>query len=315
MTARPLPDLPASLATALAARYTIERALARGSFAVIYLAHDDKYDRRVVVKVLLAELASVAQAGRFLREIEIAAKLTHPRIVPLYDSGTADGFPFYVMPYIDGPSLRERLEAGPRLEIAEALRIAGDVAKALDFAHQHGVVHRDIKPENILLAGDEALVADFGIARAIEVATGDKLTQTGMTVGTPGYMSPEQVYGRRDLDGRADVYSLGCVLYEMLANHPPFVAGSVQEVLARHVLDPVPAIRAARPDVPVAVERAVLKALAKKPGDRFATAAHFDAALTGQPAAAAPVPGYGAVGALWSTLRRTLQRVRRPSSD
>ena len=313
MTHRPVPEPPASLATALAARYTIERALARGSFAVIYLAQDRKHDRRVVVKVLVAELASVAQAGRFLREIEVAARLTHPRIVPLYDSGSAEGLTYYVMPYIDGPSLRERLETEPRLEIGEALRIAADVAAALDFAHQHGVVHRDIKPENILLAGDEALVADFGIARAVAVAAGDKLTQTGMTVGTPGYMSPEQVYGRRDLDGRADVYSLGCVLYEMLAHHPPFIAGTVQEMLARHVLDPVPAIRAARPDVPVAVERAVLRALAKKAADRFATAAQFAAALRGEPAAT-PAQGSGGVGTMWRALRLTLARMRRSSS-
>ena len=215
-----MPDIPAPVVAALADRYTIERSLARGSFAIVALAQDRKHGRRVVIKVLLPELASVTQAGRFVREIEIAAQLTHPRIVPLYDSGEAAGISYYVMPYIDGPSLRERLQVAGRLEISEAIRIASDVAKALDFAHQHGVLHRDIKPENILLSGEEALVTDFGIARAIAVAGGTKLTQTGMTIGTPLYMSPEQARGRRDLDGRSDLYNLACVVYEMVAGHP-----------------------------------------------------------------------------------------------
>jgi serine/threonine-protein kinase len=264
-----------------------------------------------VLKVLLPELASVTQAGRFVREIEIAAQLTHPRIVPLYDSGEAAGLSYYVMPYVDGPSLRDRLQAEGRLEIAEAVRIASDVAKALDFAHQHGVVHRDIKPDNILLLGDEALVTDFGIARAIAAAGGTKLTQSGMTIGTPPYMSPEQARGRGDVDGRSDLYSLACVVYEMLAGHPPFTAESPQELLARHAFDPVPTLRAARPDVPALLERAVLKALAKAPADRFATVALFAHALTTETPEEPPSGGRR----LSQAFRQIFDRPRRPRSD
>ena len=304
-------DIPATLVAALAERYTIERPLARGSFAIVALAHDRKHNRRVVLKVLLPELASVTQAGRFVREIEIAAQLTHPRIVPLYDSGDAAGLSYYVMPYIDGPSLRDRLQAAGRLAIVEAIRIASDVAKALDFAHQHGVVHRDIKPENILLSGDEALVTDFGIARAIAAAGGTKLTQTGMTIGTPHYMSPEQARGRRDLDGRSDLYNLACVVYEMVVGHPPFTAESPQELLARHAFDPVPTMRAARPEVPAFLERAVVKALAKAPADRFATVMQFVHALTDETAVEAPSGGRG----ISNALRQIFDRSRRPRSD
>jgi serine/threonine-protein kinase len=215
------------------------------------------------------------------------------------------------MPYVDGPSLRERLQAVGRLDIGEAVRIASDVAKALDFAHQHGVVHRDIKPENILLSGEEALVTDFGIARAIAVAGGTKLTQTGMTIGTPVYMSPEQARGRRDLDGRSDLYNLACVVYEMLAGHPPFTAESPQELLARHAFDPVPTLRAARPDVPAHLERAVLKALAKVPADRFATVAQFAQALTDEGATESSSGG----GRLSQAFRQIFDRTRRPRSD
>lgn len=304
-------DLPAAVVAALAERYTIERPLARGSFAIVSLAQDRKHNRPVVIKVLLPELASVTQAGRFVREIEIAAQLTHPRIVPLYDSGEAAGLSYYVMAYIDGPSLRDRLQAEGRLEIGEAIRIASDVAKALDFAHQHGVIHRDIKPENILICGGEALVADFGIARAIAAAGGTKLTQTGMTIGTPLYMSPEQARGRRDLDGRSDLYNLACVVYEMVAGHPPFTAESPQELLARHAFDPVPTLRAARPDVPAPLERAVVKALAKLPGDRFATVAEFAQALTTE---TAPGPSSGR-RRISDTFRLLFDRSRRPRPD
>jgi len=278
-------DLLVRLKAALVDRYAIERELGQGGMAVVFLAQDLKHRRAVAIKVLRPELAMALGAERFLGEIETVAGLTHPHIVPLYDSGEAAGFLYYVMPCVEGESLRERLTREKQLPLEDALRITGEVATALSYAHSRGVVHRDIKPENILLQAGQAVVSDFGIARAITAAGGERLTQTGVTVGTPGYMSPEQAAGERELDGRSDVYSLACVLYEMLAGNPPFLGASARAILARQSLDPVPRLRTVRETVPEEFERAVVKALAKAPADRFATAAQFVEALRiGSPA-------------------------------
>ncbi len=279
-------DLLTSLQAALADRYTVERELGRGGMALVFLAQDLKNHRPVAIKVLRPELAVVLGSDRFLREIEIAARLTHPHILPLYDSGNAEGLLYYVMPYVEGESLRDRLAREKQLAIEDALHIAGEVASALSYAHTHDVIHRDIKPENILLSGGEAVVADFGIARAITAAGGDMLTTTGVTVGTPAYMSPEQAAGESQLDGRTDVFSLGCVLYEMLAGEPPFTGPTAQAINARRLTDPVPSLRTVRETVPEPVEGAIKKALAKVPADRFATANDLARALQ---VAAAPM--------------------------
>jgi serine/threonine-protein kinase len=276
-------ELEERLRTALADRYALERELGRGGMAVVFLARDPRHDRAVAIKVLLDEIAAALGADRFLREIQIAAKLHHPHILPLYDSGAAGDLLYYVMPYVEGESLRQRLDRETQLPLDDALAITRQVAGALAYAHSHDVVHRDIKPENILLESGEAVVADFGIARAITAAGGDKLTQTGIAIGTPLYMSPEQAGGGA-VDGRSDLYSLACVLYEMLAGHPPFLGGTAQAILARHALDPVPPLRTARGTVSGAVEQALTRALAKAPADRYATVLQFAEAL------AAPVP-------------------------
>ncbi len=253
--------------------------------ATVYLAQDLKHNRPVAVKVLHPELAAALGVERFLREIQIAAKLTHPHILPLHDSGEVEGrggtssLLYYVMPYIEGESLRDRLIRERQLPLDDALRITSDVASALAYAHSHDVVHRDIKPENILLSGGEAVVADFGIARAITVAGGERLTETGLAFGTAAYMSPEQSAGSREIDGRSDVYSLGCVLYEMLAGQPPFTGATAQAIIARRLSEPVPLLRNVRETVPVGLEQAVMQALAKAPADRFSTASRFAEAL------------------------------------
>jgi serine/threonine-protein kinase len=221
------------LKAALADRYTIERELGAGGMATVYLAEDVKHHRKVAVKVLRPELAAVLGAERFVHEITTTASLQHPHILPLFDSGEADGFLFYVMPYVEGESLRDRLNREKQLSIDGAIQITREVADALDFAHQHDVVHRDIKPENILLAAGHARIADFGIARAISAAGGDRLTETGIAVGTPACMSPEQAAGESDLDGPSDVYALACVVYEMLAGEPSFVGNTPQSVVAK----------------------------------------------------------------------------------
>ena len=288
------------LRTVLADRFDIQRELGRGGMATVYLARDRKLDRLVALKVLLPEIAAALGPARFLREIQIAAKLSHPHILQLYDSAEVDGRLFYVMPYVEGESLRQRLDREPRLPVAEAVRLAAEIAGALDYAHRQGIVHRDIKPENILLHTGQAIVADFGIARAVDAAATDSaggatLTATGVVIGTPLYMSPEQVVGD-PVDGRTDVYALGCVLYEMLAGAPPFTGRTAQAVLARHTVDPVPSVRQRRPEVPVELERTMAKALAKAPADRFPKASDFRDALIG--AAPAPKP----------TLRRRMGR-------
>ena len=276
-------DLQSSLHDALADRYIVERELGRGGMAHVFLAHDVKHDRSVAIKVLRSELAAALGADRFLREIHLAAKLHHPHILPLYDSGAAAGFLYYVMPYVEGESLRDRLQRETQLPLEDALQITREVADALSYAHSHDVVHRDIKPENILFESGHAVVADFGIARAITEAGGEQLTATGLAVGTPAYMSPEQASGNHKIDGRSDVYSLACVLYEMLAGDPPYTGPTAQAILARRLTDPVPPLRTLRATVPVGVEQAIGKALAKVPADRFATAGAFVAALTAPP--------------------------------
>ena len=267
------------LKAALADHYTIERELGRGGMATVYLAGDLKHGRLVAVKVLRPELAAALGPDRFLREIEIAARLTHPHILPLYESGEADGVLYYVMPYVEGESLRDRLDRERQLPLDDSLRIAGEVASALAYAHGHDVVHRDIKPENILLAGGGAFVADFGIARAITAAAGERLTATGIAVGTPAYMSPEQAAGDRALDGRTDVYSLVCVLYEMLAGQAPFTGPSTVTIVHQHLTAPPPSVTRIRPAVPATVARVIERALAKAPADRFASAHQFAEAL------------------------------------
>src|SRR5690242_7685475 len=267
------------LQVALAKRYRLEREIGRGGMATVYLAEDLKHRRPVALKVLSPDLAASLGTDRFLREIEIAARLAHPHILSLHDSGEADGLLYYVMPYVEGESLRGRLNRERQLPLADALRISREVADALDYAHGRDVVHRDIKPENILFQSGHAVVSDFGIARAIRVAGVKRVTGTGIAVGTPGYMSPEQAGGGEQLDGRSDLYSLACVLYEMLAGDPPFTGWSAQAILARQAIEPVPRLRAVRDTVPDWLEQVVVRALAKAPADRFATATEFIAAL------------------------------------
>ena len=247
---------------ALTDRYVIERELGSGGMAIVYLAEDLKHHRKVAVKVLRPELAAALGAERFLREIEIAARLQHPHILPLHDSGEAEGVLYYVMPYVEGESLRDRLNRETQLPLEDALQIAREVADALGYAHSHQVIHRDIKPENVLLSGGHAVVADFGIARAISAAGGEQLTQTGLAMGTPAYMSPEQAMGKAQLDARSDLYSLGCVLYEMLAGEPPFAGASAEAIIARRLTESAPGLHAVRDTVPDPVEQVVTKALA-----------------------------------------------------
>ncbi len=265
------------LREALAGHYDVERELGHGGMAVVYLARDTKHERRVAIKVLKPELSATIGAERFLREIRVAAQLQHPNILGLYDSGVADGLLYYVMPFIEGESLRDRLMREHQLPIEDAVRIVRESAEALQYAHDHKIIHRDIKPENILLQGGHALVADFGIAKAVESA-GHKLTETGMAVGTPHYMSPEQSLGS-DMDGRSDQYSLGCVLYELLVGQPPFDGPNPMAVLARHSLEQVPSMQVVRNSIPDAVEDATFRALEKTPADRYANMKELAEAL------------------------------------
>ena len=256
-----VPDLLPRVQAVLADRYRVEREVGAGGMATVYLAKDLKHDRKVAVKVLRPELAAAIGAERFLAEIKTTASLQHPHILPLLDSGATDSFLFYVMPFIAGESLRDRLTREKQLPIADAVRIATEVAGALEYAHRHGVIHRDIKPENILLHDSSALVADFGIALALSTAGGERLTSTGISVGSPAYMSPEQATAQRDLDARSDIYSLGCVLYEMLAGDLPFSGRTAQSITARKLSQPVPSLRTVRETVTEALEHAVQKAL------------------------------------------------------
>jgi serine/threonine-protein kinase len=275
-----LSDPSERLRRAIGERYRIERELGRGGTGIVFLASDLRQGRPVAIKLLRPDLGSLIGPERFLREIDISGKLNHPHILPIFDAGNADGLPYYVMPFIEGESLRDRLRQEEQLSVTEAIQIAKEVADGLAYAHGQGVIHRDIKPENILFSQGHAVLADFGIARI--TAAGPKLTETGMAIGTVDYMSPEQATGSTQIDGRSDLYSLACVLYEMLAGAPPFVAPTAQAVLARHLVDPVPPIRTVRPTVPVLVEAAILCALAKSKADRFTSVQQFVEALEGR---------------------------------
>jgi tRNA A-37 threonylcarbamoyl transferase component Bud32 len=267
------------LKAALADRYTVRSEIGRGGMATVYLADDIKHHRRVAIKVLKPDLAGLLGRDRFLREIEIAARLTHPHILPLHDSGEAAGLLYYVMPYVAGESLRDRLHHQKRLPLDDALQIAREVADALGAAHNHGLVHRDVKPENILLEGGHAVISDFGIARAITEAGGDRLGASGVAIGTPAYMSPEQATGEQPLDGRSDLYSLGCVLYEMLVGKPPFKGKSARTIFAKHAHEPAPGLREIS-NVPKALKRVILRCLGKTPDARYRTAAELEDRLT-----------------------------------
>jgi eukaryotic-like serine/threonine-protein kinase len=326
--------VPDSLRTALADRYRLERELGQGGMATVYLAEDLKHHRKVAIKVLRPELAAVIGAERFLREIQTIATLQHPHILGLIDSGEVNGTAYYVMPFVDGESLRDRLRREQQLPVGDAVRLATEVAAALDYAHRHGVIHRDIKPENILLHDGQALVADFGIALAVSSAGGgSRMTETGMSLGTPHYMSPEQAMGERTITGRCDVYALGAVTYEMLVGEPPFTGPTAQAIVAKVMTAEPAGLSAQRRSVPPAVEDAVLTALSKLPADRFATAAEFAAALNGhavgssvrpssRPRAIAPVrrpwlvPLLGAVAALATAAAIVLgiRLARRPAA-
>jgi serine/threonine-protein kinase len=322
---------PERLRAALADRYRLERELGQGGMATVYLAHDLKHDRDVAIKVLHPDLGAALGGDRFLAEIRTTAKLQHPHILPLLDSGAADGLFFYVMPLVTGETLRARLEREQQLPIADAVRLAREVASALDYAHRQGVIHRDIKPENILLHDGQAIVADFGIALAVQSAGGARMTQTGLSLGTPQYMSPEQAMGERGVDARSDIYALGAVTYEMLAGEPPFTGPNVQAIVAKVMSErPVP-LHTVRDTVPAPLEQAVLAALAKLPADRPATAAAFVAMLAESATSTGPVAARGAtseaarrrwigvaagalVGAVAATAALGVAALRRPSS-
>ncbi|HMU62525.1 MAG TPA: serine/threonine-protein kinase, partial [Gemmatimonadales bacterium] len=290
-------DLQPHLAAALTDRYRIERELGAGGMATVYLARDLKHDRDVAIKVLRPELAAALGAERFLAEVKITARLDHPHILTLIDSGEVDGTLFYVMPFVRGESLRAKVVREGQLGVDEALDITRQVASALDYAHRQGVIHRDIKPENILLHEGEAFLTDFGIALAVKEAGGERLTGTGLSLGTPSYMSPEQAAGDRDLDARSDIYALGAVTYEMLAGEPPVTGASVQAMIAKLMTERPTSLHVLRDTVPACVDAAVMRALAKAPGDRFASARSYAEALTTE--AALPLAPAGRRKPLW----------------
>ncbi len=289
-------ELQTRLQAILGEHYRVDREVGRGGMATVFLAHDLKHGRQVAVKVLHPGLEVIGGAERFRREIEIAASLSHPNILPLLDSGSADGLRYYIMPFVDGESLRQRIEREKQLSFKEALRITRAVGSALSLAHQKGLVHRDIKPENILMSGEAVLVTDFGIARM--AASNENLTATGFSLGTPNYMSPEQAMTSRQVDPRSDLYSLACVCYEMISGHPPFFGSSWQEVMGRHAIDSVPSLRSARPTVPVSLERTIERALAKTPADRHPSVAEFIAALPSDQEIELSMTGAGAAAAI-----------------
>ena len=267
------------LRSSLPERYRVEREVGRGGMATVFLAHDIKHDRDVAIKVLHPDLAATLGPERFLREIKVAARLNHPHIVPLHDSGQAGDLLYYVMPFVEGESLRAHMTRAGALPVEEAVEIARDVAAALDYAHRQQVVHRDIKPENVMMHEGEAMVTDFGIAKAVRAAGSENITQTGVAIGTPAYMSPEQASGEREPDGRSDIYSLGCMLYEMLTGQAPFTGPTAQAMITKRFLEPPPSARARRGTVPADLDRALLKAMARQPEERFETAALLATAL------------------------------------
>ncbi len=274
-----MPEITSQLKTALADRYVIDHEIGQGGMATVFLAHDEKHERKVALKVLKPELAAVIGAERFLAEIKVTANLQHPNILPLYDSGEAESFLYYVMPYVKGDTLRDKLDREKQFGIEEAVEVTRSVAAALDYAHRHDVIHRDIKPGNILLHDGQALVADFGIALAVSHAGGARLTETGLSIGTPHYMSPEQAMGDRELDARSDVYSLGAMLYEMLTGDPPYTGSTAQAIVAKVITEKAPPVTATRDTVPGHVAAAIAKSLNKLPADRFGSAADFATAL------------------------------------
>ena len=280
----------AGLEAALSDRYAIGREIGQGGMAFVYQARDIANDREVALKVLRPEMTAAVGAARFLREIAIEQRLSHPGILPLYDWGWAGGSLYYTMPYVEGETLRDRLHRLHQLPLADALAIARDVASALDYAHSEHVVHRDIKPANILLSDGPARIADFGIARAMTVAGGDQLTGSGVGLGTPEYMSPEQSSEARLVDGSTDIYALGCVFYEMLAGEPPFTGHNVQVVMERHAKAPPPLLRIIRPSLPQRIDAVIARALAKAPRDRFTSAAEFIASIDEAAAEGEPNP-------------------------
>ena len=303
---KPLPTSIAELQAAIADRYRIERELGRGGMATVYLAHDLRHDRPVALKVLRPELAATLGPERFLHEIRIAAGLQHPHILPVFDSGDAAGQLWYTMPYVEGETLRQRLLREKQLSLDDARRIAVQVLSALEYAHGHGVIHRDIKPENILLEDDQAVVADLGIARAISAVGEDRLTETGLSLGTPAYMSPEQACAEPNLDRRTDIYSLGCVLYEMLAGEPPYTGPTPQAIVARRLTEPPPRLRTIR-DTPESLEQAIHRALARNAADRFATARDFARAITeAGTTAPGPAESQRVTPAPWRRARKAL---------
>jgi len=283
-----LPELQDRLQAALANRYAIQREVGRGGMARVYLAQDLRHRRPVAVKILHPHLAATVGPERFKREVEIAARLSHPHILTLIDSGEVEGLLYYVMPFIEGESLRGRLDRERQLPISDALEITRHVATALGYAHARGVIHRDIKPENIMLHEGEPMITDFGIAKAVSGASAEQLTQTGTVIGTPAYMSPEQASGDADIDGRSDQYSLACMLYEMLAGRPPFTGPSPQAIMVKQFTEPSPSVRKTRPEVPEALDRVLMKALAKPPAERFGSALEFAQALPSSVATAPP---------------------------
>ena len=283
-----MPELQDRLQAALANRYAIQREVGRGGMATVYLAQDLRHRRPVAVKILHPHLAASVGPERFKREVEIAARLSHPHILTLIDSGEVEGLLYYVMPFIEGESLRGRLDRERQLPISDALEITRHVATALGYAHARGVIHRDIKPENIMLHEGEPMITDFGIAKAVSGASAEQLTQTGTVIGTPAYMSPEQASGDADIDGRSDQYSLACVLYEMLAGRPPFTGPSPQAIMMKQFAEPSPSVCKTRPEVPETLDRALMKALAKAPAERFGSALEFAQALPSSVATAPP---------------------------
>ncbi|MBL8998834.1 MAG: serine/threonine protein kinase, partial [Gemmatimonadetes bacterium] len=272
----------AELSAALAGRYTLEREVGAGGMATVYLARDLKHDRRVAIKVLKPELGAVLGVERFLSEIKVTANLQHPNLLPLFESGQAEGLLYYVMPYVEGETLRARLEREKQLPVEEAIRLSVAIAQGLDYAHRRGVIHRDLKPENILLADGQPLVADFGIALAVSNAGGQRVTQTGLSLGTPHYMSPEQATGDRAVDARTDIYSLGAMTYEMLTGEAPHSGGTAQAIIAKLMTEEVRPLQVLRRSVPPHVDATVRHALEKLAADRFATAGEFALALQGK---------------------------------